>query len=352
MRLFLLAAGLASSLAAQDVVTAKAGLIHYLEGDVTMDGAMLSTKPGGKFAELKKGSVLKTLEGRAELLLAPGSSVRLAENSSLKMISTSLEDTRFNVLGGTAIVEVGDIDKTMSIVVAAGDSDVTLRKKGLYHVSADPASVRVFEGEASVAANGKSVMVGKGRTADLSGDVVLAKFDPKQGDALYRWAKRRSYYMSMANISAANSVHMQGNSWSQSGWMYNPYFGMYTYIPTRGLYTSPWGFGYYSPRQAYDYLVVASNPNYATPQAASPYSAFGGSGRMATSYDSNLGYSTSPVRSSGGYVGGAASPAATGGDSGMRGGGGSAPIGGGAPASGGGGGGVRGGGGGGAAPQQ
>ncbi len=358
------AACFAGSLMAQDVVTAKAGLVHYIEGDVTLDSAMLSSKPG-KFAEMKKGSVLKTLDGRAEVLLAPGSSVRLSESSAVQMNSTSLEDTRFAITAGSAIVEVGDLDKMMSITVAMGDTEVSLRKKGLYLFEADPPSFRVFEGEASLSDDGKSTMVGKGRIASLNanGDLTLARFDAKDGDELYRWAKRRSYSMAMANLSAANSLHTQGVSFSpgmmgmgmgmgMGGWMYNPYFGMFTYIPMRGMYQSPWGFGYYSPRQAYDFIAVVNNPYSGGFQGASQsaYSGYQGTGRMNTSYDSNLGYSTSPTRSSGGYSGGMSSPAATGGDSGMRGGGGGGAVS--APSSGGGGG-VRGGGGGGggAAPE-
>lgn len=352
LRFFVCAAAacLAGSLMAQDVVTAKAGLVHYLEGDITLDGSMLSTRPG-KFAEMKKGSILKTLEGRAEVLLAPGSSVRLSESSALQMKSTSLEDTRFSITAGSAMVEVGDLEKFMSIVVSVGESEVTLRKKGLYRFEAEPPSFKVFEGEASVSDDGKSTMVGRGRSAVVgtNGEVIIAKFDAKDGDELYRWAKRRSYSMSLANLSAANSVHTQGVGWYQSGWMYNPYFGMYTYIPMRGMYTSPWGFGYYSPRYAYDYISIASQPQYGggglQNSNRAGYSGFEGTGRMNTSYNSDLGYSTSATRSSGGYAGGNTSPAATGGDSGMRGGGGSGAIGGGAPASGGAaGGGARGGG--------
>lgn len=344
------AACLAGSLMAQDVITAKAGLIHYIEGDLTLDGAMLSTRPG-KFAEMKKNAVLKTMEGRAEVLLAPGSSVRLSENSSVQMLNTSLEDTRFAVKTGAAIVEVGELDKFMSIVVVAGDTEVSLRKKGVYSFSAEPGALKVFDGEASVASGGKSVIVGRGRVAELSGDILVAKFDAKNGDELYRWAKRRSYYMSMANLSAANSVQTQGNTWRQSGWMYNPYFGMYTFIPMNGMYMSPWGYSYFSPRRAYEYISVANNPNYygGGYNAASGYSAFQGTGRMGTSYDSGLGYNTAPMRSSGGYSGGggtvSAPAASAGGGGGVRGDGGGGAVGGG------GGGGTRGGGGGGGRAQ-
>ncbi|MBY0504356.1 MAG: FecR family protein, partial [Bryobacteraceae bacterium] len=335
------AACFTGSLMAQSVVTAKAGLVHYLEGDVTLDSAMLSTKPG-KFAEMKKGSVLKTLEGRAEVLLAPGSSVRLSENSALKMTSTSLEDTRFTVTAGSAMVEVGDMDKFMSIVVAMGDTEVSLRKKGLYRFEAEPASLRVFEGEASLSDDGKSTMIGRGRMVSLNGgEVLLAKFDPKDGDELYRWSKRRSYYMSMANLSAANSLRSQGTTsfssfggFTAGGWFYNPYFGMFTYVPSRGGYMSPWGFGYYTPRMAYDFVNQVNSPQNSFQGGGfqQAYSGYQGTGRMNTSYDSNLGYSVANSRSSGGYSGVSSPAASGGGDGGMRGGGGGGGVSGGAPA--------------------
>src|SRR6266446_3754532 len=81
---------------AQSVISARSGVIHYIEGDVAIDGASIHPK-FAEFLELKSGQVLATQEGRAEVLLTPGVFLRLAENSSVRMLSNSLADTRIGV---------------------------------------------------------------------------------------------------------------------------------------------------------------------------------------------------------------------------------------------------------------
>ena len=48
---------------AQSVISARSGVIHYIEGDVAIDGASIHPK-FAEFLELKSGQVLATQEGR------------------------------------------------------------------------------------------------------------------------------------------------------------------------------------------------------------------------------------------------------------------------------------------------
>src|SRR6516162_3070541 len=82
----------------QNVISAKAGLIQYAEGRVLLEGNPVEIKYS-QFPQVKNDQVLKTEEGRAEVLLSHASFLRLGENSSFRMISDSLTDTRFEVLG-------------------------------------------------------------------------------------------------------------------------------------------------------------------------------------------------------------------------------------------------------------
>src|SRR6476660_4748175 len=43
-------------------------------------------------------------------------------------------------------------------------------------------------------------------------------------------------------------------SWYSSGWAFNPYFNMYTFIPYRGAFYNPFGYALWSPFTVYDYL--------------------------------------------------------------------------------------------------
>jgi hypothetical protein len=282
-------------------------LIHYTEGDVTLDLAAVDTTKPGKFSEMKNGSLLRTSEGRAEVLLASPSFVRLGERSGLKMLSNSLAETRFEITAGEALIEAAELAKDTAITVVAGSSIITIEKAGIYRIEmGDSPLLKVYDGEVTLANSGKTTVVKAGRSAGLAtgGDFVLAKFDNKVGDELYRWSKRRSSYVSLANVAAANSMYTNGYSMAQGSWLWNPYFGMYTAVPMRGFYRSPFGYRYYNPRQAYNFVT---QPVYSVSSGRaydSTYGAYGGTGSMNPTYNSGYGYSTVESRSSGGYSGG------------------------------------------------
>ena len=95
--LFALAIGGLVSLApafAQSVISAKAGVIHYVEGDVTVNDQKLVMQVS-KFPDLKNKEVLRTEEGRVELLLAPGSFLRLNDKTAVRMDSRPTRATAF-----------------------------------------------------------------------------------------------------------------------------------------------------------------------------------------------------------------------------------------------------------------
>src|SRR5580692_908903 len=91
---FFLAAFL-SAPAWADVTSAKTavpGTLNYVEGQVSIGEQALNSKSIGN-AELQQGQTLVTEKGKAEILLTPGVFLRLGNNSSVKMISSSLTDT-------------------------------------------------------------------------------------------------------------------------------------------------------------------------------------------------------------------------------------------------------------------
>ena len=352
----------------QPIISAKSGVIQYLEGDVFLNDRLLETKIG-KFEDMKDGSILRTTEGRAEVLLTPGSFLRIAESSSIKMHDARLASTRIEVLSGSVIVQVSEVEKEKdhNLTFLAKDATIELRKGGVYRIDASQNALRVYKGEAQVEMAGAAKIVGTAKSATLSGDLQIARFDNTTGDELYRWAKTRAGYLAVANVGAANTLmgsgygsspgyggSMIGNSNCFGGgsgfdgfngrWRFNPNFGMFTYVPCNGMYRDPFGYAYYSPytvqRVYYSYNPPASvggastinNPRPASPSYSGPR------------YDSNLGYNTyssradmsSSVSSSPSYSGststGVTSSAASGASSGGRGDGG-----GGASSSGGGG---------------
>jgi hypothetical protein len=190
--------------------------------------------------------------------------LRLGENSSFKMLTNRLIDTRLELLTGSAVVEADEIAKDTNVTLVCKDGTVSLDKKGLYRFDTAPARLKVFDGLASVQIAGQNVVVAGGKMLGLGGEIAsVEKFNKEDTDSLDNWSRRRGELVAMANVSAAKQVHDSGCaglsfvtpvSTSQPctsdpcapGWRYNPWFGMITYIPC-GTAWSPYGYRYWSP---------------------------------------------------------------------------------------------------------
>jgi hypothetical protein len=167
--------------------------------------------------------------------------------------------------------------------------------------------VRVYQGEVKVDAAGTTQSLKNSRELIASATGwTAAKFEDKEGDSLYRWAKRRSGYIAMANVSAARSAKDSFYGGGRSGmWAFNPYFGFATYLPYRDTLRNPFGYYFYTPYSVM--AVFAPRPVY-----SQGYSGGGGSDSWARGAYSS-GASSMPSRSSSGsYSGGAVSAPSSG----------------------------------------
>lgn len=284
----------------QSVISAKAGVLHYAEGEVTVGtGAaaiQVETQVGGRYTELKEGQELATGEGRVEVLLNPGVFLRMGENSTITMISTRLSDTRLELTRGVALVEVAEISKDNAVTILVKDASVTFSKMGLVRMDVD-SGIRIYKGEAQVMAGGTPQTLKEGREMQFAADNVVAKFDAKVGDPLYRWANRRSEFIAMANIASANTVrnsYGSGGIYSSTGvWYYNPFYGMMTYLPGgNGMYRSPFGYYYYSPNRVQRYYQSFI-------QAPSLNSGYNGGVAGSRTWNADNGYYNTQSRSAG-----------------------------------------------------
>jgi len=235
---------------AQSVISARSGLLHYVEGQVYVDDQQVESK-FGNFPTVKENGTLRTADGRAEVLLTPGVFLRLGENSSFRMITNRLIDTRLELLSGSAIVEADDIPKDNSVTVVYKDAATHFAKKGLYRFDSASGDLRVFDGLAEINSGDRNVDVKEGHLIALD-TLAISRFDKTETDALNRWSGRRAEYVSMANVAAANSLASSGGGLFSSGWYFNPFFGMYTFVPgLNGLWYSPYGYRFWSPFDVY-----------------------------------------------------------------------------------------------------
>jgi len=288
---------------AQPVISAKSGVVSYVIGTVKVDGQEVKSSET-KLTEMKENGILRTEEGRAEVLLTLGSFLRTGDNSSFKMLSTRLIDTRLDLVSGTHILEVTDIPKDNNLTLAMKDATVVVTKRGLYRFDVDQSRIKVFDGVLGVTRNGQSTLIGAGKMMDTN-NASVEKFDKEDTDAMDHWSKRRAELLAMANTSAAKQVYESGCAPTShfasvnnpnspcnqpcNAYRWNPWYGMATYIPCGGNVYSPYGYRYWSP-----YNVMRAY--YVPPPPPSP--SVGGGG-----FGGNPGGYQGVPQTSGGYSG-------------------------------------------------
>lgn len=234
--------------------SAVPGTLNYVEGSVSLGSEALNAKSIGS-ADLQQDQSLTTQTGKAEILLTPGVFLRLGDNTSVKMLSPNLTDTRVQINQGHAMIEVAEIHPENDIRVLANGTTTRLFKTGLYDFNLQQGEFRVFDGEASFEGS-QEVKVKGGRQVALNASASLKaqKFNKKdfEEDDLYRWSSLRSAYLAEANVNGAGLYANDGwgpwgPGWWGAGWYWNPWFSAYTFIPGDGIFYSPFGWGFYSP---------------------------------------------------------------------------------------------------------
>jgi len=232
---------------------ARPGSINYVEGQSSIGPQALTAGSIGT-VELAKGQILTTQAGKVEILLTPGVFLRVADSSSVKMISPDLTNTEVELDKGRAIVEAIDVHKENNIRIDENGATVNIVKNGVYDFDADRGEVRVFSGEAHVYGN-QDVKLGSKHMALIATGTPLKSqaFETRRyEDDFYRWSGLRSAYLSEASIDVARTYVATGPGWYGPGWVgwgwyWNPWFGAYTFLPADGVFWSPFGWGFYSP---------------------------------------------------------------------------------------------------------
>lgn len=242
-----------SAVAQNYVISAKAGGVNYVEGTVTI------LRKSGKSGYLLKTDTLEIgdnvvtgANGKAEILLNPGSYIRLAGNSEFEFITTSLDDLKLKLTRGSAMLEVF-ADDDFRVIVNTPGAQFYAVKSGVYRIdvmSDGTAKIEVWDGKAKIGDTNASI-VKSGREAVVSGNQVeVAKFDRDEKDALEMWSKSRAKELAKINSrlerNALRSTLLnsyQANSWN----LYNS-FGLWIADASRSGYCFlPFGYGWYSP---------------------------------------------------------------------------------------------------------
>ncbi len=252
--------------AAQDVVSASAGVLHYFEGTVILDDKPIEHK-AAVFPSLNNESTLKTEKGRAELMLTPGAYLRLDDNSAIRMVSNSLVKTRLDLTKGSAIVDTLNATAADALVLSYEGSEVRFPKPGIYRLDSDVGELQVYSGECTVTRHGASTTVDSSHLYYFLLQITTRKFGDGATDEFYDWASNRSDVIADQNqLASADQNDALGTDPGNGGSMY--------VVPP--IYASP---GYATPATPLfgysQYGGGVNNPFYVYQQ--SPYSPFASS---------------------------------------------------------------------------
>jgi len=258
------------------VISAEAGGVNYVEGKVNV------ARKTGKSGLLLKGDtleigdkVLTGADGKAEILLNPGSFVRLAENSEFEFSTTALEDLQLKLNSGSAMFEV-ITDNEFTFAVNTPKARFYVVKTGVYRVdvrSDGTGVIEVWKGKAQVGDVYATEIKG-GRQAVVNGSQVsVAKFDRGEKDALETFSKSRAKELAKVNAKLQNrdvrtslmsSFYRTGWSLNDSYglWVYNSFYGTNCFLPFGYGWNSPYGYFYSSDIWYYNLPPVIYYPPF------------------------------------------------------------------------------------------
>lgn len=180
-----------SSALAQRVTAARAGVVHYAEGQLLVDEEVIPTEPN-RFHQVRQGQLLCTEDGHAEILLGPDGTVRMGPSSCIRILADDICDVKLQVLRGSAVVNLQGSFRDRTVSLVQSDSVVLIRNRGVYHridsPRGGPTQLRVLLGKALVTLGGTEHHLRSGQAFSAgrsSGDV--RPLDPKERDSLDEW---------------------------------------------------------------------------------------------------------------------------------------------------------------------
>ena len=258
------------------VISARAGGINAITGEATVAarGGNSEWQQLMVTDDLNSGDRVRTAyDGRVEILLNPGSYLRLGGNSEVELLDNSLANLEVRLLRGTAIVEAtGADDLELNIGISTPHTRLAIVRQGLYRLNVVPEDAtelivrkgRVILADSHIKVKGGNKVVFSATNVSVA---KLTKEEKKNKDDVETWSKNRAETLAKANRkitdrmlnSAFASYRDPFNSRAFGLWFFNAHLGCYTFLPyfygwgspygssySTAIYYSPWGIRSYS----------------------------------------------------------------------------------------------------------
>jgi FecR protein len=241
------------------VISAKAGGINAVSGQATVHGRGESEWQQLMVTDdLNSGDRVRTeTDGRVEILLNPGSYLRVGGDSEVELSDNSLDNLEVRLLRGIAIVEAtGGDGIELNINISTPHTKLAIVRHGLYRLSVTPGdnTTELIVRKGRVLLGSSQTKVKGGNKVIFSGaNVSVAKLSDeekkkKNRDEVELWSADRAKTLAQANARITGRMMTSAfSSWTGFGWSFRS-SGLWFYNPRSFCYTFlPYGYGWGSP---------------------------------------------------------------------------------------------------------
>jgi hypothetical protein len=230
--------------------------------------------------DLVSGDVVTTgANSQAEVLLNPGSYLRVAENTEFVMVDNSLDNLLVKLVKGNVIVEATGMDgMELRINIATDRERLAIVRPGIYRINALPAATELLvrKGRVVVGSDPRDIVKGGKKLTFAGGAPLIAKLNKQDKDEFDNWSKVRGETLARANQRlSARTLNGYLSSIDQGWpsmfgrwgvWTWSPLMRCHTFLPFYYGWISPYGqyYGlYYSVGDYYPGMrqpTIVNNP--------------------------------------------------------------------------------------------
>lgn len=258
-------------------ISAKAGGVNAVSGQVMVKRAGQAPQLLTSQDDLASGDVVNTgLGSQAEILLNPGTYLRLAEQSEFEMVDNSLDNLLVKLNKGSAIIEAtGPGEVQLRIPIITEQQRMTIVRAGIYRINVRPGITELFVRKGRMALGGdRDEIIKSGKKVIFSSaGQSIAKLEKTEKDQFDDWSKLRGQTLARANerLSARTlNGYLSSSAWGRFNarfgrwglWTWSPYASCYTFLPFYYGWGSPYGSSYgLFAGYGYGYGYPGSNPH-------------------------------------------------------------------------------------------
>jgi len=237
-------------------ISAKAGGVNAVTGKVSVKRAGQPSRLLSSQDDLASGDIVTTsLGGQVEVLLNPGTYLRLAEKSEFTMVDNSLDNLLVRINKGTAIIEATGPDRVeLHVPIVTEQQRMTIVRAGVYRINVTPGTTELFvrKGRVSLGSNKSDLVKGGKKVTFTSAGQTVAKITSSDKDEFDDWSKTRGQTLARANLRlSARTVsgYLSSGSWTFADvrssrwgiWTWSPFASCYTFLPFYYGWGSPYG---------------------------------------------------------------------------------------------------------------